>query len=105
MYLFHDFAKILHTCTCPTTLQTCVRLMIVTFFMQQWKRKAKRLATHGAPKNNAGAESLKYLGSKAIASLKRNNLPIPATSGKQPAKSVTSAPPVFKVSGTYFQVK
>ena len=67
--------------------------------------KSKAISNAWCPKNNAGAESLKYLGSKAIASLKRNNLPIPATSGKQPAKSVTSAPPVFKVSGTYFQLK
>ncbi|XP_067937575.1 HMG domain-containing protein 4-like isoform X2 [Watersipora subatra] len=71
----------------------------------QWNRKAKRLATHGTPKTE---DSLKYLGSKAIASLQRNNcLSEQATPVKEPTATApkhitaqTNLTPVYKVTQT-----
>ena len=76
-----------------------LKLYILNLFPQQWNRKAKRLATHGAPKT---ADSLKYLGTKAIASLQRNNCLPEQSSSPKPAEEpeptpVTNLNPVYKV--------
>lgn len=64
----------------------------------QWKRRAKRLATHGAPKN---LDSMKYLGSKAIVSLQRNNIPITPVAKSEPVSRLANVPtPVYKITQT-----
>jgi len=67
----------------------------IPHYLQQWKRRAKRLATHGAPKN---LDSMKYLGSKAIVSLQRNNIPITPVAKSEPVSRLANVPtPVYKV--------
>lgn len=73
-------------------------------YLQNWKRKAKRLATHGVSKKNADA--LTYVGSKGMVALRKKH-PGEETAGSSSQTSATTKSylqsrtdlnPVYKVT-------